>query len=197
MVKQALVILNSCQSKIEEAVEFFNINGFKSDKMLQLKSELAGELLSKVDFALCKCQAKYLMQQYQSSQKIEVKQQQNMKSVEFDSVFDLLFSSDSKPKTADNLEKRVRIGEQKALLNVLENAGSLQITDQAEDSAAASKVKVTKQVKLVNYLPKLKSVPATPQFFDMAGGYVQYPDFEQESKKYESAAAGFFSGFWG
>jgi hypothetical protein len=31
----------------------------------------------------------------------------------------------------------------------------------------------------------------------MAGGYVQYPDFEQEAKKYEVAAGGFFSSFWG
>jgi hypothetical protein len=52
-----------------------------------------------------------------------------MKSVQFDTVFDLLFSSDSKPKAAENLEKHVQIGDQKAVLNVLENAGSLKVTD--------------------------------------------------------------------
>jgi hypothetical protein len=35
-----------------------------------------------------------------------------------------------------------------------------------------SKVKINKQFKLVSGLPKLKSVPATPQFFDMAGGCI-------------------------
>jgi len=43
-------------------------------------------------------------------------------------------------------------------------------------------------------------VPATPQFFDMAGGYIQYPDAEVEAKKYEvqggmfSALSGYFGG---
>ena len=48
-----------------------------------------------------------------------------------------------------------------------------------------SKVKINKQFKLVSCLPKLKSVPATPQFFDMALGCIEYPDAEVESKKYE------------
>lgn len=41
-----------------------------------------------------------------------------------------------------------------------------------------SKMKISKQFKLINPLPKLQSVQATPQFFDMAGGYVVYPDME-------------------
>jgi hypothetical protein len=61
-----------------------------------------------------------------------------------------------------------------------------------------NKLKVNKQFKLVSYLPRLQSVQATPQFFDMAGGYIAYPDAEVESKKYEiqggmfSAISGFF-----
>ena len=53
---------------------------------------------------------------------------------------------------------------------------------------------------MINPLPKLRSVPATPQFFDMAGGYITYPDIEVEMKKYEvqggmfSAISGFFGG---
>ena len=96
-----------------------------------MKSELTGDLLNRVEFAMCKCQAKFLMQQYLNSQKKEIVavQTQNMKSVQFDTVFDLLFSSDSKPKTAENLEKHVHIGDQKAVLNVLENAGSLKVTE--------------------------------------------------------------------
>jgi len=48
-----------------------------------------------------------------------------------------------------------------------------------------SKMKISKQFKLINPLPKLQSVQATPQFFDMAGGYIIYPDLEVQTKKYE------------
>jgi hypothetical protein len=37
------------------------------------------------------------------------------------------------------------------------------------------KLKISKQFKLVNPVPKFQSVPATPQFFDIAGTYLDYP----------------------
>lgn len=61
------------------------------------------------------------------------------------------------------------------------------------------KVKINKQFKLINPVPRLLSVPATPQFFDIAGGYIEYPDAQVEAKKYEiqggmfSAITGFFA----
>lgn len=62
----------------------------------------------------------------------------------------------------------------------------MEIGVQTEDDAIdLNKVKINKQFKLVSYLPKLKSVPATPQFFDMAGGYITYPNAQVEAKKYE------------
>ena len=52
----------------------------------------------------------------------------------------------------------------------------------------------------------MKSVPATPEFFDLAGAYITYNsngvDPEVEAKKYEvqsglfSAIGGFFGGKW-
>jgi hypothetical protein len=41
-----------------------------------------------------------------------------------------------------------------------------------------SKMKINKQFKIINTIPKLRSVPATPQYFDMAGGYISYPSHE-------------------
>lgn len=66
-------------------------------------------------------------------------------------------------------------GSEKARLNFLGN-DNLSIVEKAEqvDEFDLSKVKLTKQFKLINPLPKMKSVPATPEFFDIAGGYITY-----------------------
>jgi hypothetical protein len=61
------------------------------------------------------------------------------------------------------------------------------------------KLKITKQFKLVNPVPKFQSVPATPQFFDIAGTYLEYPSQEESVNKYR-ATAGLFkklTGFFG
>ena len=68
-----------------------------------------------------------------------------------------------------------------------------------EGQVDISKIKINKSTQLVNPLPKIQAVPATPHFFDVAGGYLEYPDVaEVEAKKYEvqgsmfSAIKGFF-----
>jgi len=52
------------------------------------------------------------------------------------------------------------------------------------------KLKITKQFKLVNLVPKFQSAPATPQFFDLAGAYLTYPDFEESLGKYRAQGGG-------
>ena len=93
----------------------------------------------------------------------------------------------------------------KARLNFLGN-NNLKIVEKGDDTANfdISKVKLSKQFKLIDPLPKMKSVPATPEFFDLAGAYITYTqhgvDPEVEAKKYEvqgglfSAIGGFFGG---
>lgn len=70
---------------------------------------------------------------------------------------------------------------------------------QNNDDFDISKIKLSKQYKLINPLPNLKSVPATPQFFDIAGGYVSYGqnavDPAVEAAKYQ--IAGGISGYIG
>lgn len=94
---------------------------------------------------------------------------------------------------------------EKARLNFLGN-DNLKIVQKGEDvdEFDLSKVKLSKQFKLIDPLPKMKSVPATPEFFDLAGAYITYTqnqfDPEVEAKKYEvqgglfSAIGGFFGG---
>lgn len=98
------------------------------------------------------------------------------------------------------MQSKVTIGgdsnDERALLNFLET-GNIKFNNDNEGSQfELSKVKLSKQFKLISALPKLKSVPATPQFFDMAGGYIQYPDVAVEAKKYE-VQGGMFSGIRG
>lgn len=64
------------------------------------------------------------------------------------------------------------------------------------------KLKISKTFKLVNPVPKFQSVPATPQFFDMAATYIEYPNLEESLAKYKNqgAAGGLFkklTGFFG
>jgi hypothetical protein len=62
------------------------------------------------------------------------------------------------------------------------------------------KLKITKQFKLVNPVPKFQSVPATPQFFDLAGTYLTYPNLEEAMGKYRAGGGGLFkklTGFFG
>jgi hypothetical protein len=39
-------------------------------------------------------------------------------------------------------------------------------------------------------VPKFQSVPATPQFFDLAGAYVSYPNLDDPMSKYKAQGAG-------
>lgn len=220
MVRHALVILQTCQNRIEEAIEFHQTNNVKGEKNEKMAQELQQEFLQRVEFTQCKLQSKYLMQQYNNAKTAKPQPGQIDSSankadvpmdapgsatrIEFDNLFELLYSSSTAPKSQSNVDKTVKIGEttnQKSILNVLEHSDNFRSEAAGENEEGAidlSKVKINKQFKLVNFLPKLKSVPATPQFFDMAGGYIAYPDAEVEAKKYEiqggmfSAITGFF-----
>ena len=119
------------------------------------------------------------------------------KKVVFDNLYNTLYDDNQELKSDANLQSEVKLGDSKAHLNFLEAQNLL--IQPAEEQLDLSKVKISKQFKLASALPKLKSVPATPQFFDMAGGYIQYPNAEVEAKKYEIQGGMFsaFSGFFG
>ena len=120
--------------------------------------------------------------------------------VKLDNLYDVMFASPTQAKPQSNLDKHVRVGAD-GKMNVLPNHFSISdLPEDAEPVLDLTKVKVSKTFKLVSSLPKLKTVPATPQFFDMAGSFVTYPDAQVEAKKYEistglfSAIGGFFGG---
>ena len=110
-VKQALIILQSCQYKIEDAIEFAQENNLKGDKTESMINELSIDTLKKVEFAMCKCHAKYLnIQHAQKAKSSEAQKQENQidssskpkgqvgggksaKSVKFDNLYDMLFDN--------------------------------------------------------------------------------------------------------
>ena len=65
------------------------------------------------------------------------------------------------------------------------------------------KLKISKTFKIVNPVPKFQSVPATPQFFDMAAAHLEYPNLDESIAKYrpQGGVGGLFSrlktGIWG
>jgi hypothetical protein len=57
------------------------------------------------------------------------------------------------------------------------NTQKVQIKELApQERVSLSKLKVSKQMKLVSFVPHFQSVPATPQFFDNASQFLDYPD---------------------
>ena len=188
-IKQALVILQSCQYKLEETIEFAQQNGLKGDRIDSIMNELSTEILQKVEFAMCKCQARFLQQSHSTSEnaKMLIEASGPQKQIKYDNVYDMIYSQGSKAKLQENLSKQVRLGDTKSQLNFLENSN--QLVDEADpslqDNVDLSKVKINKQFRLISTLPKLQSVPATPQFFDIAGGYISYPSAEVEAEKYK------------
>lgn len=55
-----MVILQSCIYKIEEAIEFVQMNGLKSAKVQSMVDELQNDILGRVKFAMCKSLSKHL-----------------------------------------------------------------------------------------------------------------------------------------
>ena len=81
----------------------------KGDKIDDSVKELSSELLSKVDYCLCKCQAKYLVSQAKNETKDDAQinsasdpKNAKMKSIEFDNVYDILFDDALKQKPDQN-----------------------------------------------------------------------------------------------
>ena len=197
-----MVILQGCVYKIEEVIEFVAQNGLKSQKVQTMMDELQNVVLKKVKYALCKCMAKHLSNKNQAKgpEPAQIKEQApasgsalGTKQVKFDNVFDMVFNSNSMlPK--QEVSKQVLLQDSssdKARLNFLGHDDTLKISAKSEDAEDfdLSKVKLSKQFKLINPLPKMRSVPATPEFFDLAGAYITYTsngvDPEVEAKKYE------------
>ena len=126
---------------------------------------------------------------------------QNKKEVKFDNLYDLLIDS-SNTKLKDNLTSIVFTGDR---VDFLENQGqNVQFhydenSNQLSKVLDADKLKIGKQFKFVNPLPKFQSVPAAPQFFDMAGAHIQYPDLTESLNKYRPQGGLFkkLTGFFG
>ena len=136
-----------------------------------MQNELNNDILKKVEYAQCKCQAKFLMQQHNNAQQEQKQQPENAANetkkdaneVNFDNLYDMAYTREMKPKSDENLRTHVKIGNQQSELNFLgEHSNAVRFESREESAADFSKIKVNKQFKLTSYLPKMMSVPATP-----------------------------------
>lgn len=83
-------------------------------------------------------------------------------------------------------------------LDFLEQQGkNIKFQNIIQNEANIENIKISKHFKLVNPLPKFQSVPATPQFFDLAGAYIEYPDLQEPLIKYKGQEGGLFKKFTG
>lgn len=85
------------------------MGNLKGEKTKEMISDLSENVLGKVNYALCKCHAKYLIQNNSSSKADEAgvaaaEVRKDVQSVKFDNLYDLLCCSNSM-KSAENLAK--------------------------------------------------------------------------------------------
>lgn len=157
--------------------------------------------LKNLNYLICKCHARVLQEQHDEFAKMQNelsdmqidngKADGNQKQVKFDNLYDLLFNDAGKPK--ENLTKKLVFNQER--LDFLENFGqNIQIVDTVgqKKTVEIDKLKITKQFKLVNPVPKFQSVPATPQFFDLAGAHISYPNLDEPMGKYKVQGGGLF-----
>lgn len=89
----------------------------------------------------------------------------NKQEVRFDNLYDLLFDGEGHPKTHEGLTKSVLIsGQNLDFLDQNPTGSNVQFLDAIGNSKAVDvdKLKISKQFKLVNPIPKFQSVPANP-----------------------------------
>lgn len=146
--------------------------------------------IKNLNYLICKAHAKILQIQAEQYSKVQQEfsgmaidtagQAETMKQVRFDNLYDVLFNNAGQPKESGS--KRLII--KGASLDFLESHGdNIQFAESFGDKKGAAavdleKLKISKQFKLINPLPKFQSVPATPQFFDLAGAHVAYPSLD-------------------
>lgn len=129
----------------------------------------------------------------------------NKKEVKFDNLYDLLFDAAGHAKPEASQNKKVLIsGINLDFLDQTPSGSNIQFLETLGGGKAVEidKVKISKQFKLVNPVPKFQSVPANPQFFDLAGSHLAYPSLEEPLSKFKGSAAqgGLFkklTGFFG
>ena len=128
---------------------------------------------------------------------MQINTQQQIVQIKPDNLYDMLFNSAGQLKS-NTSKKLVLSGE---TFDLLENKGAnIQFQEQfaGKKPVEIDKLKLSKQFKLINPVPKFQSVPATPQFFDLAGTYVDYPDLREAQEKYKAKGGllSKFKGFW-
>lgn len=118
-IKQALVVLQSCLYKIEDLIEFSQSNALKGEKTESLLNETKTDLLKNVEFAMCKCQAKYLVQTQEQTSEQKMSDEKSKKVV-FDNLYNTLYDDNQELKSDANMHSEIKLGDSKAHLNFLE-----------------------------------------------------------------------------
>ncbi|CDW82493.1 signal recognition particle 68 kda protein [Stylonychia lemnae] len=207
--QEAFLILTRVSQDIEQTIEFAQKNSLQGQKVKRDLQDLEDNLLKNLNYLICKSHSKILQTQHEEFSKVqsEISEMQidsaigesKSKQVKFDNLYDILFTSNGKKK--ENLTKKLKITNDR--LDFLESQGkNLVISSTLGERKAieVDKLKISKQFKLLNPVPKFQSVPATPQFFDLAGTYVAYPALDETIAKYKPQGGGLLSkltGFFG
>jgi hypothetical protein len=218
---EAHLILNRVQQDIENTIEFAQKNALQSQKVKRDLKELEEKLLTSLNYLVCKCHARLLQASHEHYTKVQSEMASMQidttasgskgaadggatRQVRFDNLYDVLFSQGTsgagEASFKQNTTKKLVIkGDH---LDFLEDGGKniqMQSTFGDKKTFEVERAKISKTFKLVNPVPKFQSVPAAPQFFDLAGAYLAYPALDEPLTKYKVQAGIFskFKGFFG
>ena len=200
--KSAYLIAQHCLQEIERVSEFADRNNLKHQKVSDQISLFQNTYVNQLNMMRVRCHVKLLAQQAEdharvqsefSAMQIDTNAEKDLvKQLKADNLYDVLFDNNGLPKLNQSTKLQIT-GD----LNILDQEQQcVRAVDTGKPVVQVDKVKINKQFKLVDPLPKFQSVPATPQFFDLAGGYIaEYPgeDLAQEAAQYQ-VKQGFFSG---
>jgi len=103
---EALLILKSVSGAIEESVEYAQKNGLMESsqvkKQVKRECEEEGGMLKTLNYLICKCHAKLIQQAQQDEDKKgnedEEMKEENMQTVRFNNLYDMLFDSQGNKK---------------------------------------------------------------------------------------------------
>jgi len=118
-------------------------------------------------------------------------------TLQIDNIYDMLFDGMGRPKEEHMQDRLQFTGTQFDFLD--QEGRNIETKTMATKAVDVEKLKLSKVLKLVDPVPKFQSVPATPQFFDLASSYVEYPSLAEsiERHKVQKGLFGAISGFFG
>jgi hypothetical protein len=160
--REALLVLNRVSNEVESTIDFARKSNLHQQSRIKRDIEelLVGEIMKSLQGLLCKCQAKVFIENGQrhkiareelTKMEVDTEQQKNH-TAKVDSLYDILFDHEGRPKSNESLQNKFLISGNR--LDFLETSATNLSFLETDKSIEIDKLKISKTFKLVNPVPK-------------------------------------------